>query len=386
MNVDRLIETFVRIFERKPEIETRAPGRVNLIGEHTDYNDGFVLPADIDRAIWICAATRDDSLIRAHSVDYNQTTVFDSEQVKRDEQAVWSNYIRGVVDEYRKRGHKIRGMDLAVAGNIPIGSGLSSSAALEVAAAETCRVLSEIEIEPTEMALLSQSAERNFAGVQCGIMDQFVSALGKENAALFLDCRDLSYELVPFPGEACIVICDSRKQRRLQTSEYNNRRAECEGAVAILNGVLGNIKALRDVTAQQLEEHKGLLSEVRYRRARHVVSENERVRAAVESLKTNSLDSFGRLMYQSHASLRDDYEVSCQELDILVELAAEQPGTLGARMTGAGFGGCTVNLVHCDAVADFEARVTEQYQARTGLRPLIYACRPTNGVTHRCLG
>ncbi|RPI22695.1 MAG: galactokinase [Acidobacteria bacterium] len=385
MNLDIMIQTYRQIFQRNPEIETRAPGRVNLIGEHTDYNDGFVLPVDIDRAIWIYASGRNDTLVRAHSLDYGQTTSFDTDRVERDDNAVWSNYIRGVIAEYRKRGDRIRGMDLLVSGNVPIGSGLSSSAALEVATAETCRVLSGLTIDPVALALLSQSAERQFVGVQCGIMDQFVSTLGRESAALFLDCRDLSYQWVPLPTEACIVICDSRKQRSLQTSEYNERRAECEGAVAVLNQALGNIRALRDVTLEQLEDNKHLMPEMRYRRARHVVTENQRVLSAVQALQDGDLPQFGRLMYDSHASLRDDYEVSCRELDILVEVAAPLPGTLGARMTGAGFGGCTVNLVACDAVEDFQAGVIEKYQAKTDLRPLVYVSRPANGVTHRRL-
>lgn len=385
MTVDNLIETFCRIFQREPEVETRAPGRVNLIGEHTDYNDGFVLPTDIDRAIWIYAASRNDLLVRAHSLDFGQATTFEIDRISRDDNALWSNYIRGVIDEYRKRGNTVRGMDLLVSGNVPIGSGLSSSAALEVATAETCRVISGIDIDPVSMALLAQSAERNFVGVQCGIMDQFVSALGRANAALFLDCRDLSYELVPLHMEARIVICDTRKQRSLQTSEYNKRRTECEGAVRALKPVLGDIQALRDVSSKQLEEHKSQMPELWYRRARHVVTENERVLTAVESLKNGDVQHFGRLMYESHASLRDDYEVSSRELDIMVELASKQKGTIGARMTGAGFGGCTVNLVSSGAVSDFQGAIEEGYQSATGLKPLIYVSSPSDGVTHRKL-
>ncbi|MFB3902080.1 MAG: galactokinase [Acidobacteriota bacterium] len=385
MTLDTLAETFSRVFGRAPEIETRAPGRVNLIGEHTDYNDGFVLPTDIDRAIWTCAAARDDRLVQAHSLDFGQTTTFDIERITRDQDALWSNYIRGVIREYRERGDEVRGMDLVVSGNVPIGSGLSSSAALEVATAETCRVISGLEIDPVSMALLCQSAERRFVGVQCGIMDQFVSTLGRANAALFLDCRDLSYELVPLDMQARIIICDSRKQRSLQTSEYNKRRAECEGAVQALSEAACDVKALRDVSVERLDERKDRMPELWYRRARHVVTENQRVLSAVDLLKAGDIQQFGRLMYESHASLRDDYEVSCSELDILVELAAEQKGTIGARMTGAGFGGCTVNLVASEAVSDFQAAVGEKYRARTGLKPMIYVCSASDGVTHRRL-
>lgn len=385
MTLDRLADAFGRVFEKAPEVETRAPGRVNLIGEHTDYNDGFVLPADIDRAIWICAAARNDRMVRVHSLDFGQTVTFDIDRVVKDERTSWSNYIRGVIDQYNRRGDEIRGMDMLVSGNVPVGSGLSSSAALEVAAAETCRVISGLDIDPVSMALLCQAAEREFAGVQCGIMDQFVSTLGREKTALFLDCRDLSYQLVPLEMQARIVICDSRKQRSLRTSEYNKRRAECEGAVRVLNEVFGDIKALRDVTPEQLEEHRDHMPELWYRRARHVVTENRRVVSAVRSLKAGDIHQFGRLMYESHASLRDDYEVSCPELDILVEIASAQHGTIGARMTGAGFGGCTVNLIASDEVPEFLATVAEKYQHRTKLKPLIYVCSPSDGVTHRLI-
>jgi len=376
-------ETFRSVFGRDPEIETRAPGRVNLIGEHTDYNDGFVFPADIDRWMWVLASPRKDCQVNAYSADFGQKSSFSLQDIRRDEKTPWSNYVRGVLDQFLKRGDHPVGMDLLVAGNVPIGAGLSSSAALEVATAETCRLLSSIEIDPVSLALLCQRAEREFVGVQCGIMDQFVSTLGRENAALLIDCRDLSYRLVELNAGTRIVICNTRKQRSLENSEYNRRRAECEGAVDILNRRLGNIKALRDVTPQQLEENQEFLPDINYRRARHVVHENNRVLQAVEALGRRDMQAFGHLMYDSHISLRDDYEVSCRELDIMVELASQQEGTVGARMTGAGFGGCTVNLVKKEALDDFKAYIAEQYGARTGLKPYVYVCSPSSGVTHR---
>ncbi len=385
MDGRHLIKSFKELYDRQAELLVRAPGRVNLIGEHTDYNDGFVFPADIDHEIWIAAARRSDCNIRAYSVSFQQASLFGLDQLIRDEEAPWSNYVRGVLLEYKKRGDKLAGMDLVIAGDIPVGSGLSSSAAMEVATAATARLLSAIAIEPVEMALLSQAAEQKFVGVQCGIMDQFVSVLGRAGTALFLDCRDLSYRNVPLDMEGHIVICDTRKERRLEKSEYNRRRSECEGAVSILKSVLGDITALRDVLPEQVEEHRNLLTETQYKRARHVVTENARVLRGVDYLENGNVIAFGQLMYQSHSSLRDDYEVSSPELDILVELASGHPGTIGARMTGAGFGGCTVNLVGADAVEDFSRTVGDGYQSRTGIEPNIYVCKPSDGVSHEWL-
>jgi galactokinase len=380
-----LIERFRQVHHCEPELETRAPGRVNLIGEHTDYNEGFVFPADIDRWVLILASRRTDSVVSAYSEDFHQSISFDLGDIRSDETAAWSNYLRGVIWKYQERGDQPVGMNLLLAGNVPMGSGLSSSAALEVAAAETCRVLSDINIDPVSLALLCQAAESDFIGVRCGIMDQFASVLGQEKTALFLDCRDLSYELVPLEMDARIVICDSRKARKLAGSAYNQRRRECQEAVEALQAPLGKITALRDVTPGQLEAHKDLLPELNYRRARHVVDENNRVLQAVKALKEKNTVSFGHLMYDSHLSLRDDYEVSCAELDLLVELASQQDGTIGARMTGAGFGGCTVNLVEADAVSDFQHAVSRQYESRFGVEPFVYVCSPSGGVSHRKL-
>ncbi len=376
-----LIKSFKEQYGKDAEILVRAPGRVNLIGEHTDYNDGFVFPADIDHEIWMAAGRRTDRNIRAFSVNFQQPSLFSLDELVRDPDASWSDYIRGVLLEYQKRGSQLDGMDLVVAGDVPVGAGLSSSAAMEVATAETARVLNDIAIGRVELALLSQAAERNFVGVQCGIMDQFVSVLGRAGTALLLDCRDLSFRNVPLSMSANIVICDTRKERALERSEYNRRREECEEAVEALSGALGRIKALRDVVPEQVEENKSLLTETQYKRARHVVTENARVLRGVDLLETGDIQGFGKLMYESHTSLRDDYEVSCPELDILVDLAGAHPGTIGARMTGAGFGGCTVNIVESDAVEHFRQAVGRAYQSRTGIEPLIYVCQPSDGVS-----
>ncbi len=368
-------------FGRPHELRVRAPGRVNLIGEHTDYNDGFVLPSAIDRAITILASMRSDGRIAAVSVDFSQRTEFETVDQSKDDAAPWSNYLRGVVAQFRKRGLDVPGMNLLVAGDVPIGAGLSSSAALEVATAETIRRLGGHPIGKTDMALLCQAAEREFVGVQCGIMDQFVSTLAEEGSALFLDCRDLTYSHVPLRFDARIVVCDSRVRRTLAGSAYNRRRAECEEAVRLLRAAGGGIAALRDVDPARLEEQRAHLPGPIDRRARHVVTENARVLRAVEFLKRNESGSFGDLLYRSHESLRDDYEVSCPELDLLVDLARRQPGTLGARMTGAGFGGCTVNLVRSGEIDRFRREVARAYMDGTGREPLIYVCVPSAGVS-----
>jgi galactokinase len=354
---------------------------VNLLGEHTDYNDGFVFPAAIDRHISVVAARRDDSKVRAYSLDFSQTSTFDLGEISPDKEASWSNYVRGVIVQFQSRGFSLPGMDLLLWGNVPIGAGLSSSAALEVATAETCRVLGDFDIAGTEMALLCQAAEREFVGVNCGIMDQFVSALAEEDTALFLDCRDLSYSLIPTSFDARIVVCDSRVQRSLDSSAYNQRRSECEKAVRILSEVKSGIQALRDVTLSELLEHSSLLPKVIFQRAHHVVSENERVLEGIQLLRKGDVGRFGELLYGSHVSLRDDYEVSCTELDQLVEIARQQPGIVGARMTGAGFGGCTVNLVETSQVESFCSAVKQEYKELTELEAFVYVCQPSEGVT-----
>jgi len=376
-----LAKRFRQEFQRAHELSVRAPGRVNLLGEHTDYNEGFVLPAAIDRDISVLAAPREDRLVRACSLDVPRQAVFDLDRFENDHQATWSNYLRGVVSEYRARGYTVRGMDLMISGDVPIGAGLSSSAALEVAVAEVIRVLGGFRMEPTEMALMCQAAERNFVGVQCGIMDQFISTLARKGTALLIDCRDLAFSVVPLDFDARIVVCDSRVQRILDGSGYNERRVACEEAVRRLRRRLGNIKALRDVRLDQLVRHRSLLSDAHYDAAHHVITENTRVLEGVEHLKRNDVESFAELMYRSHESLKNDYRVSCAELDLLVDLARKQPGTLGARMTGAGFGGCTVNLVRTDGVEGFRGEVARDYERRTGRTPFIYSCAPSQGVT-----
>ncbi|MTI60371.1 MAG: galactokinase [Firmicutes bacterium] len=359
-----------------------APGRVNLIGEHTDYNDGFVLPMAIDKNLVMLAQLRDDKEVRAYSVDYDSEAVFSLMDLEFDQENIWVNYLQGVVDEIQKLDYYLPGMNLIFTGNVPRGSGLSSSAALEVVTAYAISSLNELNIAPVEMALLCQRAENDFVGVNCGIMDQYISRLGKENNALLIDCRSNEYELVPLAiKDFGVVICNSKVERGLVDSEYNKRREECEKATKFFAERLDRrIKALRDVSTDELVEFSGELAAATLSRARHVISENNRVLTAVSALKNNDLETFGSLMTESHISLRDDYQVSCQELDLLVDLALKQDGVLGARMTGAGFGGCTVNLVARNRVDQFITEVKEGYQEATNIEPEMYVSLPADGA------
>lgn len=371
---------FARAFGELPTHTFRAPGRVNLIGEHTDYNDGFVLPIAIDREVLIAARRREDQHVRMLALDFgNAQSEFQLDQpIERDNVNTWSNYVRGVAWALQQRGAKLCGLDLAIHGNVPVGSGLSSSAALEVCAATTFVEMANVEIGQVEIARLCQRAENEFVGVKCGIMDQFVSVLAQAEHALLIDCRDLAYQNVRLPRGATIVVCDTTKRRGLVDSEYNTRRAECEHAARFFG-----VKALRDVSIEVFAHRENDLPLIVAKRARHVITENARVLQAVAAAKQNDLTTFGALMNASHESLRDDYQVSCAELDAMVAIARTQRGCLGARLTGAGFGGCTVNLVLDDAVEAFAANVAREYHVRTGLTPQIYACRAMGGANRK---
>ncbi|MFB0534930.1 MAG: galactokinase [Anaerolineae bacterium] len=391
MNVQaRLVDIkqgFEEIFGCQPATVVRAPGRVNLIGEHTDYNDGYVLPVAIDRSILMAAASRPDRQVVLYALDFDQRAEFSLDDIQHDAQHPWSNYQRGVAFFLRERGFELRGINAIITGDIPVGSGLSSSAAVEVAAAYTWQVLSGFSLSRVELALLCQRAENEFVGMKCGIMDQFISALGQRNHVLLIDCRTLEHEAVKLgAGEgsssppATIVVCDTMKRRGLVDSEYNARRRECEEGVRLLQKRLPGIQALRDVSAAQFERYQEDLPEVVRRRCRHVVYENERVLQSVEALKKGDLSTFGRLMNESHVSLRDDYQVSCRELNVMVEAAWQVEGVYGSRLTGAGFGGCTVSLVAGEAVERFRAHVAAEYRTATGVEPQIYVCAVEDGV------
>ncbi|MFQ6059543.1 MAG: galactokinase, partial [Anaerolineae bacterium] len=336
---------FEALFGRPPTIVVRAPGRVNLIGEHTDYNEGFVLPVAINRSILMAAAPRHDREVRLYALNFEEGAAFSLDHIEHDEKRVWSNYQRGVAQVLQEQGLRLVGLEACIWGDIPIGSGLSSSAAVEVATAYTFQTLSGFSLDHAEMALLCQRAENEFVGVQCGIMDQFIACLGRRDHALLLDCRSLDYEHVPLPpplappklggtGGAAIVVCDTMVRRGLVDSEYNARRRECAEGARLLG-----VKALRDVSVEAFERRQGELPEIVRRRCRHVVHENQRVLDSVEALRRGDLAEFGRLMNESHRSLQEDYEVSCRELDLMVEVARQVEGVYGSRLTGAGFGG-----------------------------------------------
>ena len=374
-------DAFESVFEGQADVVVQAPGRVNLIGEHTDYNEGFVFPAAIDRWAVVAARSRVDSRVRIYSAMHEEVAEFRADDVL-EAQGSWADYPKGVVREFQKLGHSLCGFDAAIVGNVPMGAGLSSSAAVEMAVGKGMVVLNRIEISGPDLALLGQRAENHFVGVNCGIMDQFISANGQAGHALFLDCRDLSFELVPlFGDDVQIVICNSGVTRGLTDSAYNDRRSACESGVSLLARAMGkDMRALRDVSMEMLDVYGGALSETVLKRCRHVITENERTQRAVALLKDGDLSGFGQLMVASHESLRDDYEVSGKELDLLVEIALNVPGVFGARMTGAGFGGCTVNIVERDAVPALTDAINEQYPRTTGLTPEIYVCSAVNGA------
>ena len=383
---DRILEVerkYHDLYGYQAEFVVRAPGRVNLIGEHTDYNDGFVFPAAIDRDVIMAGGARRDRQVRAYALNFNQSSKFPVDNVKQaaEGREKWSNYLRAMAWVFHQEGLGTQGMNCVTLGNVPLGAGLSSSAALLVAAGLAFSAAAGLEVEPVRLALLAQKAEREFVGVNVGIMDQYISALGQKDHALLIDTRSLTYEAVPLPASGVeIVIADSNKKRGLVDSEYNTRRAECERAVELLKQFLPEIKALRDVSVEAFEKYQGELPEITRKRARHVITENARTLESVDALKAGDIARFGVLMNESHESLRADYEVSCKELDALAEAARSVDGVFGARMTGAGFGGCTVSLVNSDSVAAFQKQVAERYKETTGLNTTIYVTRASQGA------
>ncbi len=359
-----------------------APGRVNLIGEHTDYNEGFVLPIAIGKKIIMLGQLRKDRLVQVFDLVYKTKIKFSLDALTPLKKNTCVNYLMGVVDEIQKAGYPLQGVNLIFTSNIPQRVGLSSSAALEVVTALTMAKLNLLEIKPVEMAHLCRRAENNFVGVACGIMDQYVSCLGQKNYALFIDCRSNDYNLIPFKDHNYqIVICNSKVQRGLVNSEYNKRREECKMATEFFKYKLNReIRALRDIIIDEYKKYQAQLPEVTARRARHVISENYRVQTGVQALRMGNYSAFGQLMIESHQSLKDDYEVSCIELDLLVNLALEQEGVLGARMTGAGFGGCTVNLIEKNYLDAFKKKIKNEYKKITGIIPDIYLTPPAEGA------
>jgi galactokinase len=376
-----LSQKFSSLFGDQPEVLVRSAGRVNLIGEHTDYNEGFVLPAAIDRHICLLARRRPGRIVRAYATEFNDLATFPVQESPAERHGHWTVYLRGVIELLQRRGVEIEGFDVLIAATLPRASGLSSSAALEVGTASLVQALFPFAMDELELIKLVQQAEHQFAGTKCGIMDMFVCRLGRQAHALFLDCRSLEHRLVPLAlDQVALVICDTKKKRGLAGSAYNERRAQCEEGVRLLRQWLPGISALRDVGLEQFISLADRLPPVVRRRCGHVVAENARVLEAVSALERDDLAHLGRLMQASHASLRDLYEVSCPELDTLVESALRVQGTLGARLTGAGFGGCTVNLVRRDALEEFKEKVGADYVRRFGQEPGILVCNATDGV------
>ncbi|HGF7527941.1 TPA: galactokinase [Vibrio cholerae] len=376
--IQSVTDAFKSICNDFPTHIIQAPGRVNLIGEHTDYNDGFVLPCAINYKAVVAAATRSDSIIRVISVDYgNQVDEFDlTKEIEFLPECMWANYVRGVIKCLLIQGYSFSGMDIAVSGNVPQGAGLSSSAALEVVIGQTVKELYNLAITQAEIALNGQRAENEFVGCNCGIMDQLISAEGKKDHALLIDCRSLETEAVPMPEDMAVVIINSNKKRGLVDSEYNMRREQCEEAARFFG-----VKALRDVSIELFNQRESELDAVVAKRARHVITENSRTVEAARALAQGNMKLMGELMAQSHISMRDDFEITVKEIDLLVDMVQEVIGDQGGvRMTGGGFGGCVVALVPPELVAEVKAVVELHYQKLTGLKETIYVCKAEDGA------
>ena len=389
-----LARSFVARFGRPPRI-ARAPGRVNLIGEHTDYNDGFVMPMALDRATWVAAAPRDDHTIVVRSEDYDETATIELHSVGADPSTLvasmlkdelragpcvrpyWGRYVYGVATLLQSSG-----ADMMIASDVPIGAGLASSAALEVACAAALVDGVGLSMGRTEMARLCQRAEHEFAGTRCGIMDQMIACVGRAGHALLLDTRTLERRDVPMPSTVRVLVCHTMVRHELASGEYNRRRADCEAGVAALRRADPSVRALRDATLEQLDEVRGDLSQRIYARCRHVITENDRVGRAAAAIERGDFCEFGALMAASHASLRDDYEVSCDELDVMVDTVAALDGVFGARMTGGGFGGCVVALVEASrATGELCDTIRDRYESSSGRRPDLWIAAAGDGVS-----
>lgn len=359
----------------------KAPGRVNIIGEHTDYNGGLVLPIAIDRYLYVAFSPIDERRVEIYSVDLDERSEFWFGELLDRDQKGWRAYVRGVAWALETGGYKLPGLVAAIGGNVPIASGLSSSAALEVAVA--LAFCDSLERKPAklELALLCRKAENEFVGVNCGIMDQYAAIFGEEGKAILLDCDQLKHDLVPFPADLEVVVCDTGVKRELAASHYNTRRAECEQALQTLNRELRPIPNLSRLSTEELPDIEKLLPPDHFKRVRHVVTENARVVAFAQALAAGDFEEAGSLMHESHVSLRDDFQVSCPELDAIVEAANRIEGTVGSRMTGAGFGGCSVNLVCPDASQEFREKVPQLYADATNKQGTMWVCKPAAGAS-----
>jgi galactokinase len=374
-----LRDAFSTHFSGQPKI-FRAPGRVNIIGGHTDYNEGFVLPTTTGLYTWVAIAPRDDRQLHVYSCRFDGMQIVDLDKIEPREHEKWCEYVKGVAWALQEAGYSLRGADIAIDGDIPLGGGLSSSASLEAAIGYSLLENANLEIDRGELAQLCQRAETDFVGVRCGIMDQYVISRCVKNRAMMLDCRSLEFESIALPSDARIFVVDTGVHHELPVGDYNSRREECEKAVAVLATEIPGIAALRDVDIEQLTAHKDLLDDRHYRRARHIVSENRRVRRARVALENGDVAELGNLISASHASLRDDFQVSCAESDALVEIMNACPGVLGARMVGAGFGGCTIGLADAAALDSVIERVRKEYGAMLGSPPWTHCVTPSDPV------
>jgi galactokinase len=377
---EKVVADFLKNFEGKPLL-VRSPGRVNIIGEHTDYNNGFVLPAAIDKAVIVAVVPRDDDRIRLYSGEFDErfdTLISEMQPTDR----IWPNYILGVADQLRKRGYALRGFDLAIDGDVPIGSGLSSSAAVECATAFALNELFSLNIGKKDLAFIAQKAEHEFAKVLCGIMDQFASVFGKKDHVIRLDCQSLEYEYVPLRMEGFrIVLLNTNVKHSLGSSEYNTRRQQCESGVALVKAHHPEVNSLRDVSLAQLDRYVAPVDPLVYRRCKYVVEENERLLSGCEDLKAGNVEALGKKMFLSHEGLSREYEVSCAELDFLVDAVRNHPGVLGARMMGGGFGGCTINLVKEEAIEELIREVAASYSKMMGNELTPYIVRIEDGTS-----
>lgn len=380
---DQLLASYHNAFHTKPTDRSPllicSPGRVNLIGEHTDYNEGFVLPAAIDKAIYLAVSARQDDEI--HFVAHDLSETFRGSLANLSPTHTWADYLLGVMAQFRLAGHQIGGINCVFGGTIPIGAGLSSSAALENGVGFALNELFGLGVDRVTMVGFSQRAENDFVGAKVGIMDMFASMMGRAGHVIKLDCRSLDYTYAPIRMDGIrIVLCDSQVKHSLVVSEYNTRRAECESGVRFLKTFYPDINSLRDVTMDMLDAHLRNAQPLIYRRCAYVVQENQRLLDGVAALERDDVAAFGQLMYGSHEGLSNWYEVSCLELDVLVDIARDQPGVLGSRMMGGGFGGCTINLVREESLETFSTVVTKQYKARTGIDTNVHVCNIQDGT------
>jgi galactokinase len=371
IDTEELKSAFYNLYGKEPRL-FRAPGRVNLMGDHTDYNEGFVLPMAIDMETVVAGATRDDRRVLVYSMNRGEQIEFDLDHPGLKQRNIWLDYVEGVAQSLETKDERLSGADLLIASTVPEGAGLSSSAALEVSVGLALLSLSEVKMEPVELALAAQKAEHDYVGTKSGIMDQLVAVAAHHKSAMLIDCRSLEIKHIPVDlSRIAIVVCDTKIKHELSSSNYNLRRTECEQAVELLSKYLEGIRALRDVDANSFRRFGSFLPETLQRRARHVITENERTIKMAEDLSAGDIESAGNLMFESHISLRDDYQVSCSELDLMVETAAGIAGVIGARMTGGGFGGSTVNLVYPESVEKFHTKIGKAYLKATGFNPSV---------------